>query len=107
MVLLKTILSAVAVLFVTSQVQAAPAKLDKRLLLPTAPSATAIDGAHLLLLNDVDSSKLIKNAYVLLSRPRGYYDGMDACLSMGDGNGSARLFFFFLFSCISPAMHIQ
>lgn len=87
MVLLKTILSAVAVLFVTSQVQvqAAPAKLDKRLLLPTAPSATEIDGTHLLLQNDVDSSKIIKNAYVLLSRPRGYYDGMNACLSMGDG----------------------
>lgn len=85
MVLLKTILSAVAVLLVTSQVQAAPAKLDKRLLLPTAPSATDIDGAHLLLQNDVDSSKIIKNAYVLLSRPRGYYDGMNACLSMGDG----------------------
>jgi len=87
MVLLKTIFSAAAVLFTTTQVfvNAAPAKLDKRLLLPTAPSATDIDGAHLLLVNDVDSSKLIKNAYVLLSRPRGYYDGMGACLSMGDG----------------------
>ncbi|KAF9924597.1 hypothetical protein FBU30_005445, partial [Linnemannia zychae] len=85
MVLFKSILSAIAVLLVTSQVQAAPTKIDKRLLLPTAPSATNIDGAHLLLKNDVDSSNIIKNAYILLSRPRGYYDGMDACLSMGDG----------------------
>ncbi|KAG0196345.1 hypothetical protein BGX33_001757, partial [Mortierella sp. NVP41] len=87
MVLLKAIFSAVAVLLVTSQVhvEAAPAKIDKRLLLPTAPSATDIDGAHLLLLNNVDSSNIIKNAYVLLSKPRGYYDGMNTCLSMGDG----------------------
>lgn len=85
MVLLKPILSAVAVLFAALQVQAAPAKLDKRLLLPTAPLASDIDGAHLLLQNDVDSSNIIKNAYVLLSRPRGYYDGMSSCLSMGDG----------------------
>ncbi|KAF9437351.1 hypothetical protein BGZ76_001117 [Entomortierella beljakovae] len=86
MVLLKTVLGAVT-LFLSAQVQinAAPAKFDKRVLLPTAPLASDIDGAHLLLKNDVDSSKIIKNAFLLLSKPRNYYDGMSACTSMGDG----------------------
>ncbi|KAG0350356.1 hypothetical protein BGZ54_003875, partial [Gamsiella multidivaricata] len=87
MVLFKKILSAFAVLGIATQihVDAAPAKIEKRVLLPTAPLASDIDGAHLLLQNDVDSSKIIKNAYILLSKPRGYYDGMAACTSMGDG----------------------
>ncbi|KAG0052511.1 hypothetical protein BGZ83_002496 [Gryganskiella cystojenkinii] len=64
---------------------AAPVRHQKRALLPTAPLASDIDGAHLLLKNDVDSANIIKNAYILLSKPRNYYNGMNACLSMGDG----------------------
>ncbi|CAO3569853.1 unnamed protein product [Mortierella alpina] len=86
MILFKTILSAVAVFLLSSQTEAAPTKkIEKRLLLPTAPLASDIGGAHLLLKNDVDSKNIIKNAYLLLSKPRGYYDGINACLSMGDG----------------------
>jgi len=86
MILFKTILSAVAVFLLSSQTEAAPTKkIEKRLLLPTAPLASDIGGAHLLLKNDVDSKNVIKNAYLLLSKPRGYYDGINACLSMGDG----------------------
>ncbi|KAG9321486.1 hypothetical protein KVV02_005883 [Mortierella alpina] len=85
MILFKTIFSAVAVFLLTSQTEAAPTQIKKRLLLPTAPLASDIDGAHLLLRNDVDSKNVIKNAYLLLSKPRGYYDGINACLSMGDG----------------------
>lgn len=88
MILLKTILSAAAVLLLSCQVDAAPVELKKRLLLPGAPLASDIDGAHLLLKNDVDSTNIIKNAYLLLSKPRNYYDGMSACLSMGDGKRS-------------------
>ncbi|KAF9581359.1 hypothetical protein BGW38_001656 [Lunasporangiospora selenospora] len=86
MVPLKTLVSVVTILLLTVlvHVDAAPTKLRKRLLLPLAPKASDIDGAHLLLKNDVDSSKLIKNAFVLLSKPRNYYDGMKACVSMGD-----------------------
>ncbi|ORZ16677.1 Carboxylesterase family-domain-containing protein [Lobosporangium transversale] len=47
------------------------------------PLASDIGGAHLLLENDVDSSTA-KHAFLLLSKPRGYYDGMEACASMGD-----------------------
>ncbi|KAG0210434.1 hypothetical protein BGX28_009343 [Mortierella sp. GBA30] len=76
---------AVVLLTVLAPVSAAPASsAEKRsLLLPTAPLASDIDGAHLLLLNDVDSSTP-KNAFVLLSKPRSYIDGAKACLSMGD-----------------------
>ncbi|KAF9944589.1 hypothetical protein BGZ70_004512, partial [Mortierella alpina] len=85
MILFKTILSAVAVFLLSAQIEAAPTKIERRLLLPTAPLASDIDGAHLLVKNDVDSKNIIKNAYLLLSKPRGYYDGIKACLSMGDG----------------------
>ena len=87
MVLLKTIFLATAVFLSTTHVHinAAPVKLNKRLLLPNAVQANDIDGAHLLMKNDVDTTKLIKNAFLLLSKPRGYYDGISACLSMGDG----------------------
>ncbi|KAF9114338.1 hypothetical protein BGX27_011158 [Mortierella sp. AM989] len=91
MVLLKTILSTAAVLLLTAQVyiDAAPTKLKKRLLLPNAPLASDIDGAHLLLKNDVDSSNIIKNAYILLSKPRNYYDGMSACYIYISGTSGA------------------
>lgn len=60
-------------------------KVEKRLMLPTAPVAGTINGVSIILENDVDSSK-VKHSFLLLSQPRGYYDGMDSCLSMGDGN---------------------
>ncbi|KAF9963179.1 hypothetical protein BGZ65_005363 [Modicella reniformis] len=85
MVTLKYILTTLAVLLVTLQItDAAPAKIRKRGLNTSAPLASDIDGAHLLLVNDVDS-QTGKNAFLLLSKPRGYYDGMSACDSMGDG----------------------
>ena len=59
-------------------------KLKKRLMLPLAPVASAINGVSILLENDVDSSK-VKYSFLLLSQPRGYYDGMDSCLFLGDG----------------------
>lgn len=95
MALLKTIFSAIAAVLVLtvqmSSVNAAPTtKINKRLLLPTAPLASDVNGAHLLIMNDVDSTNIIKNAYMLLSQPRGYYDGMSACLSMGDGEQIQR-----------------
>ncbi|KAF9392529.1 hypothetical protein CPB97_000611 [Podila verticillata] len=84
--ILKKIVAALSVALMTAQVviEAAPVKDDRRLLLPTAPLASDIGGAHLLLKNDVDSSN-IKNAYLLLSKPRDYFAGIAACLSMGDG----------------------
>ncbi|GJJ77781.1 hypothetical protein EMPS_10140 [Entomortierella parvispora] len=54
----------------------------QQLILPKAPLAT--DGIHILLNNDVDSSTA-KNAFILLSHPRMYQEGMEACLSLGDG----------------------
>ncbi|KAF9299917.1 hypothetical protein BGZ74_008501 [Mortierella antarctica] len=85
--ILKNIVAALSVALMTAEVlvEAVPVKVDKRLLLPTAPLASDIGGAHLLLKNDVDSSNFIKNAYLLLSKPRDYYAGINACLSMGDG----------------------
>ncbi|GJJ77779.1 hypothetical protein EMPS_10138 [Entomortierella parvispora] len=89
MVLFRSVLSAVAVLLVTLHqvADSAPVKKTFRkrdVLNPLAPLASDIDGAHLLLLNDVDSST-VKNAFVYLSMPRDYYSGMTACDSMGDG----------------------
>jgi len=90
MVLLRSVLSAIAVLLVTIHQVAdsapTPSKrsFKKRGLNASAPVASDVDGAHLLLLNDVDSSTA-KNAFVLLSKPRDYYTGMTACSSMGDG----------------------
>ncbi|KAF8933283.1 hypothetical protein BGZ47_010936 [Haplosporangium gracile] len=64
---------------------AAPTRnVEKRFMLPQAPVASAINGVSILLENDVDSSK-VKYSFLLLSQPRGYYDGMDSCLSLGDG----------------------
>lgn len=84
---LKTIFPLVALLLLAVQdnVVAVPTKNTKRLLLPTAPTASDVDGAHLLIKNDVDTTYLIKNAFVLLSKPRTYWNGMSSCLSMGDG----------------------
>jgi acetylcholinesterase len=57
--------------------------LEKRILLPLAPLASDIKGAHILLNNDVDSSTT-KRAFLLLSESRDYYEGMNACTSMGE-----------------------
>ncbi|KAF9314153.1 hypothetical protein BG006_004010, partial [Podila minutissima] len=87
MVSLKSIAMLAAILLSSNvAIEAAPTpKLDKRLLLPTAPLASDIDGAHLLMQNDADTTYIIKNAYVLLSKPRSYWDGIATCLKMGDG----------------------
>ncbi|KAK3824068.1 MAG: hypothetical protein J3R72DRAFT_22671 [Linnemannia gamsii] len=75
-----------------SHTNAAPTKNpDKRLMLPLAPLASAVNGASIILENDVDSSK-VKHSFLLLSQPRGYYAGMDTCLSMGDGKSCFCLF---------------
>lgn len=86
MVAMKQILSSAVALLATLQISfAAPAPVEKRALSSSAPLASDINGAHLLLLNDVDS-ETAKNAFLLLSAPRGYYDGMKGCSAMGDGN---------------------
>ncbi|KAG0015075.1 hypothetical protein BGZ81_011857 [Podila clonocystis] len=88
MVLIKTLVSVLTVALLVGNVDAAPVKapvLEKRLLLPNAPLASELDGAHLLQNNDVDTKNIIKNAYLLLSKPRDYYAGINTCLSMGDG----------------------
>ncbi|KAG0351812.1 hypothetical protein BGZ54_003081, partial [Gamsiella multidivaricata] len=82
MVHFKPIFTVLSVLLTLGVSNAAPIK--KRDLNASAPLASDIDGAHLLLLNDVDSSTA-KNAFLLLSKPRGYYDGMSACNTMADG----------------------
>ncbi|KAG0364303.1 hypothetical protein BGX24_004689, partial [Mortierella sp. AD032] len=85
MVAMKQILSSAVAILVTLQISlAAPAPVEKRALSGSAPLASDINGAHLLLLNDVDS-ETGKNAFLLLSAARGYYDGMNACSTMGDG----------------------
>ncbi|KAF8935299.1 Carboxylesterase family-domain-containing protein [Dissophora ornata] len=83
MVAANTILSTLAAVAVFLQVSNA-APIEKRTLNASAPSASDIGGAHLLLLNDVDSNTA-KNAFLLLSQPRSYSDGMSACKSMGEG----------------------
>ncbi|KAF9911517.1 hypothetical protein EC991_003319 [Linnemannia zychae] len=80
-----TTLILLALSFLSQNTDAAPTKkLGKRLMLPLAPVASAVNGASIILENDVDSSK-VKYSFLLLSQPRGYYAGMDTCLSMGDG----------------------
>ncbi|KAF9091329.1 hypothetical protein BGX23_005257 [Mortierella sp. AD031] len=46
--------------------------------------AEDIDGAHIILKNDADSSTA-KNSFLLLSKPRSYQDAAAACTSMTDG----------------------
>ncbi|GJJ77782.1 hypothetical protein EMPS_10141 [Entomortierella parvispora] len=87
--ILKNLVAVVTAAILASQTlftAAAPVeKINKRTLLPTAPLASDVNGAHLLIINDVDSANIIKNAYILLSQPRDYYSGMSMCTSMGDG----------------------
>ncbi|GJJ69798.1 hypothetical protein EMPS_02147 [Entomortierella parvispora] len=81
---------AAAVVYLTLQaVESAPispksSKISKRdLLLPWAPVADEMNGTHLLNNNDVDTGTT-KRSYILLSQPRSYYDGMNACSTMGE-----------------------
>ncbi|KAF9281667.1 hypothetical protein BGZ68_006504 [Mortierella alpina] len=56
----------------------------KRLLFGSnTPSADTIDGAHILLQNDVDSAT-DKHSFLLLSKPRSYMDAAKACRDMHD-----------------------
>ncbi|KAG0066469.1 hypothetical protein BGZ90_001396 [Linnemannia elongata] len=57
--------------------------INKRLLVSRAPTAETIDGAHILLKNDVDTSTT-QYSFLLLSKPQNYYDAADACKSMSD-----------------------
>ncbi|KAF9920874.1 hypothetical protein FBU30_009181 [Linnemannia zychae] len=78
-------LAVTAILTVLFSANAAPTgRLNKRLLAPLAPVASAVNGVNILVENDVDSTK-VKHSFLLLSQPRGYYDGIDTCLSLGDG----------------------
>ncbi|KAG0348904.1 hypothetical protein BG004_003736 [Podila humilis] len=88
MVSYKLITAILATVLLSSNVavNAAPTpKLEKRVLLSTAPLASDIDGAHLLMKNDADTTNVIKSAYVLLSKPRNYWSGIGSCLKIGDG----------------------
>ncbi|KAF9979906.1 hypothetical protein BGZ75_009081 [Mortierella antarctica] len=68
----------------SSIVFAAPAgAVNKRLLTNNAPLADTIDGAHILLRNDVDSATY-KNSFLLLSKPRSYTNAAKACQDMRD-----------------------
>ncbi|KAF9925565.1 hypothetical protein FBU30_004678 [Linnemannia zychae] len=67
----------------TKLIQSEPPKLAKRVLVPTAPNANDIGGAHIFLVNDVDSSTS-HNSFLLLSKPRNYVDAVAACQSMFD-----------------------
>ncbi|KAG0291294.1 hypothetical protein BGZ97_005938, partial [Linnemannia gamsii] len=66
-----------------TNIKSAPSKLSKRLLVSKAPEADSIDGAHILLVNDVDSSTP-KHSFLLLSKPRTYHEAAAACQSMFD-----------------------
>jgi acetylcholinesterase len=93
MVALKQAFATLTVLLATVHITlAAPTTLQKRGLNNSAPLASDIDGAHLLLINDVDS-QTSKDAFLLLSKPRSYYDGMNACDSMGTGMESTQVDF--------------
>ncbi|KAG9068811.1 hypothetical protein KI688_011097 [Linnemannia hyalina] len=74
---------------VSTIVSAAPTNLkagswiNKRLHVSRAPRAETIDGAHILLKNDVDTSTP-RYSFLLLSKPRNYYEAADACEFMSD-----------------------
>ncbi|KAF9911994.1 hypothetical protein EC991_001441 [Linnemannia zychae] len=64
---------------------AAPVQSQGKLssILPSAPSASDINGVSILIDNDVDSSTP-KFSFILLSHPRSYGDGMATCRSLGE-----------------------
>lgn len=109
MLSLKSLVSAAVLLTlnILLHTNAAPTRnLEKRLMLPTAPVASAINGVSILLENDVDSSK-VKYSFLLLSQPRGYYDGMDSCLSLGDGKYILPFTWNFVYSLASFIFHLS
>ena len=69
----------------SSIVSALPAAtVNKHLLSKSeAPLADTIDGAHILLQNDVDSAT-DKHSFLLLSKPRNYMNAAQACQDMFD-----------------------
>ncbi|KAG0036857.1 hypothetical protein BGZ82_003548 [Podila clonocystis] len=83
MVSLKIIaaLTAILSLITHSLIGAAPARIEKRALNSGAPLASDVGGASIIIDNDVDTATS-KVSFLLLSKPRGYYDGMSACSSM-------------------------
>ncbi|KAF9209677.1 hypothetical protein BGZ59_010015, partial [Podila verticillata] len=52
--------------------------------LVNAPSATELDGVHLLLDNDVDTRTTNKTSVILLSKKRNYQDSINACEALGE-----------------------
>lgn len=87
MVSLKIIAAALMALLSLSThnlVDSAPAHIDKRALNSGAPLASDVGGASIIMDNDVDTATS-KVSFLLLSKPRGYYDGMSACSSMNSG----------------------
>ncbi|KAG0088161.1 hypothetical protein BGZ92_006547, partial [Podila epicladia] len=80
---LKIIAALTAILSLSTHnlIDAAPARIDKRALNSGAPLSSDVDGASIIMDNDADSDTS-KVSFLLLSKPRGYYDGMSACSSM-------------------------
>ncbi|KAG0349434.1 hypothetical protein BG005_010979 [Podila minutissima] len=83
MVSLKIVAALTAILSLSTHnlIDAAPARIDKRALNSGAPLASDVGGASIIMDNDADSATS-KISFLLLSKPRGYYDGMNACSSM-------------------------
>ncbi|KAF9292868.1 hypothetical protein BGZ74_000128, partial [Mortierella antarctica] len=83
MVSLKIVAALTAILSLSTRnlIDAAPARIDKRALNSGAPLASDVGGASIIMDNDADSATS-KISFLLLSKPRGYYDGMNACSSM-------------------------
>lgn len=52
-------------------------------LVANAPSASDLDGVHILIDNDVDTSTN-KTSMILLSKKRNYQDSIKACESLGE-----------------------
>lgn len=53
-------------------------------LVNNAPSATDLDGVHLLLDNDVDTRTTNKTSVILFSKKRNYQDSIKACEALGE-----------------------
>ncbi|KAG0337590.1 hypothetical protein BG004_007581 [Podila humilis] len=58
-------------------------------LATNAPSASVLDGTHLLFDNDIDTYNN-KTPVILLSKERNYQDSMEACASLGERGYSAQ-----------------
>ncbi|KAF9556982.1 hypothetical protein EC968_007868 [Mortierella alpina] len=73
--------SALAILFPLAAIQNKATWHSSIVSAAPAPLADTIDGAHILLENDVDSATA-KNSFLLLSKPREYKDTVKACEDM-------------------------